>query len=82
MKRFIASLVISSIVMIKNSRYIDFFPYPAFRTSQEKIIQQIEESARSRKNIFLKKKDYQLIAFSYLKFSELFRLFRLHSYLV
>ena len=31
----------------------DFFPYPAFRTSQEKIIQQIEESARLRKNTLL-----------------------------
>ncbi len=33
--------------------YAQYFPYPSFRTSQEKIIKQIEESARKRKNILL-----------------------------
>ena len=34
-------------------QFQDFFPYPKYRESQEKIIKQIEESARSRKNILL-----------------------------
>lgn len=34
-------------------QYQKFFPYPTYRESQEKIIQQIEESARSKKNILL-----------------------------
>ncbi len=33
--------------------YIHFFPYEQFRESQENIIRQIEESARSKKNILL-----------------------------
>ena len=39
--------------MIKNSRYIDFFPYPIFRKDQEEIINQIEKSARQGNNILL-----------------------------
>ena len=34
-------------------QYQKFFPYPTYRESQEKIIQQIEQSARSKKNILL-----------------------------
>ena len=39
--------------MIKRSSYIDFFPYPSFRSEQERIIEQIETAARERKNILL-----------------------------
>ncbi|MHA2260588.1 MAG: DEAD/DEAH box helicase [Promethearchaeota archaeon] len=37
--------------MIKSSNYLDFFPYPTFRLEQEKIIEQIQNSASFRKNI-------------------------------
>ncbi|MHA1932967.1 MAG: DEAD/DEAH box helicase family protein [Promethearchaeota archaeon] len=39
--------------MIKNSSYIDFFPYPTFRSEQEHVIEQIEKAARVKKNILL-----------------------------
>ena len=39
--------------MIKNSSYIEFFPYPKFRLGQEVIIEKIEQFARLRKNILL-----------------------------
>jgi len=39
--------------MIKNAKYLDFFPYPDFRYEQESIIRKIEESVRLRKNILL-----------------------------
>ena len=39
--------------MIKHSSYIDFFPYPTFRSEQEHIINQIETAARVKKNILL-----------------------------
>ena len=39
--------------MIKSLRYLDFFPYPAFRKDQEEIIDKIEKSARQGKNVLL-----------------------------
>ena len=39
--------------MIKNSSYLEFFPYPKFRLEQEDIIEKIEFLARIHKNILL-----------------------------
>lgn len=44
--------IISNSSQLSNN-YLKFFPYPAFRQSQEDIIKQIEENARKRKNILL-----------------------------
>jgi len=39
--------------MIKSHSYLDFFPYPVFRSEQQEIIERIERGARLRKNILL-----------------------------
>ncbi|KKN07780.1 hypothetical protein LCGC14_1063450 [marine sediment metagenome] len=39
--------------MIKSHSYIDFFPYPVFRSEQQEIIERIERGARLKKNILL-----------------------------
>lgn len=39
--------------MIKSSQYSHFFPYDSFRSGQETIIRQIEESTRLKKNFLL-----------------------------
>ncbi len=39
--------------MIKNAKYLDFFPYLNFRTEQETIIKKIEENVRLKKNVLL-----------------------------
>ncbi|KKM06664.1 hypothetical protein LCGC14_1741680, partial [marine sediment metagenome] len=39
--------------MIKNAKYLDFFPYLDFRSEQETVIRKIEESVRLRKNVLL-----------------------------
>jgi len=44
--------IISNPSQLSNN-YLKFFPYSVFRQSQEKIIKQIEENARQRKNILL-----------------------------